>query len=140
VNHYIRVSIAVGVLGAIAYGEIYGESHPHAQFIAVSPTNNLVASGGFVSNVSASTETYIHQPSAVVLEQFVPCDRLVIQASVLTPPADNLVHSVPATGKSPFFQGRERAPHLQIAVPKVPQFWSASFQKFRPRMVTRNRV
>jgi hypothetical protein len=135
-NPYLKGSIALAMLGALVYGEVQGESHPHAQFIAVSPTNNLVASGGFVSNVSATTVTYTYQPSPVTLEFLLPHDHLVIQDSALTLPMVKLARSRPATGANPFFQRRQRAPRLDVQSPKVPPFWCASFQKFRGRMVT----
>jgi hypothetical protein len=114
-NYYLKNSIVLGVLGTLVYGEVQGDSHPHAQYIAVSPTNNLVASGGFVSNVSASTLTYTYQPSPVTLEYLLPHDRLVIQAAgPLTPPAVKLPRSAPATGADQFLQRRQCAPRLQV--------------------------
>jgi len=80
------------------YGEVQGDAHPHAQYIAVSPTNNLIASGGFVSNVAASTVTYTYQPSPVTLEFLLPHDHLVIQDTALTLPTVKLARSLPATG------------------------------------------
>jgi len=136
-NYYLKSSIVLGVLGTLVYGEVQGDSHPHAQYIAVSPTNNLVASGGFVSNVSPSTLTYTYQPSPVTLECLLPHDRLVIQATGLTPPTVKLNRSVPATGANPFLQRRRRAPRLQVRSPKIAPFWCVSFQKFRARMMTR---
>jgi hypothetical protein len=135
-NPYLKGSIAVAMLGALLYGEVQGENHLHAQFIAVSPTNNLVASGGFVSNVSAATVTYTSQPSPVTLEFLLPHDHLAIQDTALTLPMVKLARSLPATGANPFFQRRQRAPRLDVQSPKVPPFWCASFQKFRGRMVT----
>ena len=135
-NYYLKSSLVLGVLGTLVYGEVQGDAHPHAQYIAVSPTNNLVASGGFVSNVSAPTVSYTYLPSPVALESFLPHDRLVIQVSALTPPTVNPARSIPATGANPFFQRRQHVPRLDVQSPKVPPFWCSSFQKFRGRMVT----
>ena|ERR1022692_882763 len=135
-NYYLKSSLLLGVLGTLVYGEVQGESQQHAQYIAVSPTNNLVASGGYVNNVSASTMTYTHQPSPVALEYLLPHDRLVIHATPFTPTTVKLAHSIPATGANPFFQNRQHAPRLEVQSPKVPPFWCSSFQKFRGRMVT----
>jgi hypothetical protein len=135
-NYYLKGFIALGVVGTLVYAEVQGEGHPHAQYTAGSTANNLVASGGYVSNVSASTVTYTYQPSPVNLEFLLPHDRLVIQVTALTPPTVKLARSVPASGANPFFQRRQRAPRLEIQSPKVRPFWCASFQKFRGRMVT----
>jgi len=62
-NYYLKGSIALGLLGTLVYVEVQGEGHPHAQYMAGSTANNLVASGGYVSNVSASTVTFTYQPS-----------------------------------------------------------------------------
>ena len=134
--NYLKSSIVLGVLGTLVYGEVQGDTHPHAQYIAVSPTNNVVASGGFVSNVSASTVAYTYLPSPVALESLLPHDSLVIQVSALAPPTVKLARCVPATEATPFFQRRQRAPRLDVQSSKVPPFWCASFQKFRGRMVT----
>jgi len=109
-SYYLKGSIAAAMLGALVYGEVQGDAHPHAQYIAVSPTNNLIASGGFVSNVAASTVTYTYQPSPVTLEFLLPHDHLVIQDTALTLPTVKLARSLPATGANPFFQRRRRAP------------------------------
>ena len=85
-SYYLKGSIAAAMLGALVYGEVQGDADPHAQYIAVSPTNNLIASGGFVSNVAASTVTYTYQPSPVTLEFLLPHDHLVIQDTALTLP------------------------------------------------------
>ena len=135
-SYYLKGSIAAAMLGALVYGEVQGDAHPHAQYIAVSPTNNLIASGGFVSNVAASTVTYTYQPSPVTLEFLLPHDHLVIQDTALTLPTVKLARSLPATGANPFFQRRRRAPRLDVQSPKVPPFWCSSFQKFRGRLVT----
>src|SRR5436309_3524529 len=103
-NYYLRGFIALGVVGTLAYAEVQGEGHPHAQYTAGSTANNLVASGGDVSNVSASAVTYTYQPSPVNLEFLVPHDRLVIQATSLTQPTIKLARSVPASGTNPFFR------------------------------------
>jgi hypothetical protein len=50
-------SIALGILGALVYAEVQGESQLLAQYIAVSTASNFGASGANV-NVSASTITY----------------------------------------------------------------------------------
>ena len=134
-NNYLKGSIAVGVLGALVYGEVQGESQPHTQYIAVSPTNNLIASGGYV-NVSASIVTYTDHSSPVALEHLLPHDRGVIHVSALAPPTVTSTSSLPATGADPFFQRRQRAPRLQVQSPKLPPFWCDSFQKFHGRMVT----
>ena len=84
-NYYLKGSLALGLVGAVVCGELQGENHPHAQYISVSPTNNLLASGGIVSNVAASSVTYTYQPSPMVLEHLVPHERLVITLNVLTP-------------------------------------------------------
>jgi hypothetical protein len=136
-NYYLKSSIVLGVLGALVYVEVQGDSHQHAQYIAASPTNNLVASGGFVSNVSASTLTYTYQPSPVTLEYLLPHDRLVIQTAGLTPPTVKRARSVSAKGANPLLQRRQRAPRMQVQAPKIPPLWCASFQKFRARMMTR---
>ncbi|MFZ1011441.1 MAG: hypothetical protein WAN65_31685 [Candidatus Sulfotelmatobacter sp.] len=135
-NYYLKGSIALGLLGTLVYAEVQGENHPHAQYMAGSTANNLVASGGYVSNVSASVVTYTYTPSPVVLENLLPHDRLMIQDAALTPPTVKLVRSLPATGANPFFERRQRAPRLEVQSPKVRPFWCASFQKFRGRMVT----
>ena len=67
-NYYLKSSLVLGVLGTLVYGEVQGDSHPHAQYTAASPTNNLAASGG--SNVSASTVTYTYHGSPVALVLF----------------------------------------------------------------------
>lgn len=135
-NYYIKGSIALGLLGTLVYAEVQGDNHPHAQYMAGSTANNLVASGEFVSNVSASTVTYTYQRSPAALEFLLPHDHLVIQETALTPPTVKLTRSLPATGANPFFQRRQRAPRLEVQSRKVPPFWCASFQKFRGRMVT----
>ncbi len=135
-NRYLMGSIALGVLGTLVYAEVQGESQEHAQYVVPSTANNLLASGGPVSNVSASVVTYSYTPSPVALENLLPHERLVIQVSALAPPTANLARFLPATGANPFFQRRQRAPRLEVQTPKVPPFWCASFQKFRGRMVT----
>jgi hypothetical protein len=135
-NYCLKGFIALGVVGTLVYAEVQGEGHPHAQYMAGSTSNNLVASGGYVSNVSASTVTYTHQPSPVNLEFLLPHDRLVIQDKPLTPPTVKLARSTPASGANPFFQRRQRAAHLKAQSAKAPAFWCNSFQKFRSRMVT----
>ncbi len=140
-NSYLRSSIAVGVLGGLIYGEVHGESHPHAEFITISPTNALFASGGLmVSNVSASTVTVTYHPSPVTLEQILPHDHLVIQTTALTPPTEMLGRSIPRRGSDPFFQRRHHPSRLEVRSPKVKPFWCASFQQFRVRMVTPSKV
>jgi hypothetical protein len=134
-SYYFKASIAVAVLGAVAYGEARGESHPHAQYVIPSTANNLLASGGHVSNVSAAVVTYTYTPAPVNLEFLLPHERLVIQNSALTPPTTTLP-ILPATGANPFFQRRQRAPRMNFQHPKFTQFWCSSFQKFRGRMVT----
>jgi len=135
-NYYLKSSLVLGVLGTLVYGEVQGDAHPHAQYIVPSTTNNLLASGGPVGNVSASLVIYTYTPSPVALENLLPHDRLVIQVSALTPPTVKLARCIPATGANPFFQRRQRAPRLDVQSSKVPPFWCASFQKFRGRMVT----
>jgi hypothetical protein len=140
-NSYLKSSIAVGVLGALIYGDVHGESHPHAEFIAISPTNTLFASGGLVvSNVSASTMTATYQPSPVTLEQILPHDHLVIQTTALTPPTEMLRLFSPRTGSDPFFQRRHHSSRPEVRSPKVKPFWCASFHQFRARMVTHGKV
>jgi hypothetical protein len=134
-NYYLKSSLVLGVLGTLVFSEVQGESQPHTQYMAGSTANNLVASGGYVDNVSASTVSYTYHPSPVALEDLLPHNRLVIQVSALTPPTVRLTRSIPATGANPFFQRRQRAPRLEIQSPKNPLFWCASFQKFRGRMV-----
>jgi hypothetical protein len=135
-NRYLMGSIALGVLGTLVYAEVQGESQEHAQYIVPSTANNVFASGGYVSNVSALVVTYTYTPSPIALEQLLPYDRLVIQDVALTPPAVNATRSLPATGANPFFQRRQSAPRLVVQSPKVQPFWCSSFQKFRGRMVT----
>jgi hypothetical protein len=135
-NYYLKSSLVLGVLGTLVYGEVQGESQQHTQYVAVSPANNFVASGGYVSNVSASTVTYTYQPSPVALEYLLPHDRLAIHAAALAPPTVKLARSISATGANPFFRRRQRAPRLEVQSPEVPPFWCSSFQKFRGRMVT----
>jgi hypothetical protein len=135
-KHHLKVPIALGMLATFSYGEIQGDSHPHAQYIVPSTANNLLASGGPIGNVSASVVTYTYTPSPVALEFLLPHDRLVIQDTALTPPTVKLTRSLPATGTNPFFQRRPRAPRLVVQSPTVPPFWCRSFQKFRGRMVT----
>jgi hypothetical protein len=136
-NYYLKSSLVLGVLGALVYREVQAESQQHAQCIAVSPTNNLVASGGYVNNVSALTVSYTYQPSPVALEYLLPPDRLAIHAPALTPRTVKLARSIPATptGANPFFQRRQRAPRPEVRSPRVPPLWCSSFQKFRRRMV-----
>lgn len=135
-NYHSKGSLALGLVGALVYGEVQGESHPHAQYITVSPTNNLLASGGYISNVAASTAMYTYLPSPIALEHLLPHERLVITVSALIPPIDKLVAPVRLTGINPFFQRRQRARRLEVRTAKAPPFWCASFQKFRPRFVT----
>jgi hypothetical protein len=132
-SHYFKASIAVAVLGAVAYGETQGDSHPHAQYVIPSTANNLLASGGLVSNVSAAVVTYTYTPSPINLEFLLPHERLVIQNAALTPPIVKLA-ALPATGANPFFQRRQRALRLNTQCPKVRAFRCNSFQKFRSRM------
>jgi hypothetical protein len=134
-NYYLKGSLALGLLGTLVYVEVQGENQPHAQYMAGSTANNLVASGGYVGNVSASVASYTYTPSPVALEFLLPPDRLVLQVNALTPPTVKLTRSLPATGANPF-QRRQRAPRLEVQSRKVPPFWCASFQKFRGRMVT----
>jgi len=126
----LKTSLVVGLVGTLVYAEVQGESHQHAQYIVPSTANNLLASGGPVSNVSAAVVTYTYAPSPVNLEFLLPHDRLVIQVSALTPPMVNLPR-LPATGANPFFERRQRAPRLNIQAPKVAPFWCDSFHKFR---------
>jgi hypothetical protein len=135
-NYYVKGSIAAIILGALAYGEVQGESHPHAQYLVPSTANNLPASGGLVGNVSAGVVSYTYTPSPPALEFLLPHDHLVIQETALTPPTLKLTRSLPATGANPFFQRRQCAPRLVVQSPKVRPFWCSSFQKFRSRMVT----
>jgi hypothetical protein len=131
-NYYLKSSLVLGVLGTLVYAEVRGESQEHAQYVAVSPTNNLVASG----NVSASTMTYTYQPSPVALEFLLPHDHLVVQNTALTVPTVKLTRSTPSRGANPFSRRRQRAPRLEAQSPKAPPFWCSSFQKFRSRMAT----
>jgi len=135
-NYYFKGSLVVGLVGTLVYSEVQGESHPHAQYITVSPTNNLLASGGYVSNVAASTATYTYHPSPIALEHLLPHERLVITVSALTPPIEKLVAPVRLTGTNPFSQRRQRARRLEGRTVKAPPFWCASFQKFRARFAT----
>jgi hypothetical protein len=135
-NYYLKGSIAVAMLGALAYGEVQGESHPHAQYIVPSTANNLLASGGPVGNVSAGVVTYTYTPSPAALEFLLPHDRLVIQETALTPSTMKLTRAFPATGANPFFQRRQRAPRLVVQSHRARPFWCSSFQKFWGRMVT----
>jgi hypothetical protein len=135
-NYYLKSSLVLGVLGTLVYAEVQGESHPHAQYIVPSTTNNLLASGGPVGNVSAAVVTYTYIPSPVALEFLLPHDHLAIQNIALTLPTAKLTRSLPATGANPFFQRRQNTPRLEVRSPKVKPFWCASFQQFRGRMVT----
>lgn len=132
-SYYFKASIAVAVLGAVAYSEAQGDAHPHAQYVIPSTANNLLASGGQVSNVSAAVVTYSYTPSPTNLEFLLPHGRLVIQNTALTSPMVKLP-ALPATGANPFFQRRQRALRLNTQRPKVGAFWCNSFQKFRSRM------
>lgn len=134
-NYYLKGSIALGLLGTLVYVEVQGEGPSHAQYMAGSTANDLVASGGYVSNVSASTVTFAYQPSPTNVEFLLPHERLVIQDTALTPPTV-ILPRLPVTGATPFFERRHRATRLQVQTPHVPPFWCASFQKFRGRMVT----
>ena len=135
-NYYLKSSLALGLLGTLVYVEVRSEGHPHAQYMAGSTVNTFAASGGYASNVSASTVTYTYRPSPVSLEFLLPPDRLVIQDTALTPPTVKLARSIPATGANPFFQRRQLASRLNVRAPKVAPYWCTSFQKFRGRMVT----
>ncbi len=135
-NYYLKGFIALGVVGTLVYAEVQGEGHPHAQYMAGSTANNLVVSGGPVSNVSASVVSYTYTPSPVALEFLLPPDRLVIQETALTPPTAELRRSLPETGANPFFERRQPAPRLVVQSHKARPFWCSSFQKFRGRMVT----
>lgn len=135
-NYYLKSSLVLGVLATLVFSEVQGESQPHAQYMAGSTANNLVASGGYVDNVSASTLSYTLHPSPMALEDLLPQNRLVIQVRALTPPTVGLTRSLPATGATPFFQRRPRTARLNVQAQKVGPFWCSSFQKFRGRMVT----
>lgn len=132
VKYCVRGTVALGMVGALVWCETHGESQEHAQYTAVAPNAsvNIGGSGGFFSNVSTATVTY-HAPP-VNLEQLVPHERLVIQASALTP-LNAWTVAVAATGQDPFFQRRPRPARLTVATPKLPPFWCASFQKFHVR-------
>jgi hypothetical protein len=135
-NYYLKSSLVLGVLGTLVYCEVQGENQPHADYVALSTSNALLATGGPVSNVSPSTSTLTYHASPVTLEEILPHDRLVIQNTALTPPTVTLASSVPATGANPFFRPRQRVARQVVQFPKVPPFWCSSFQKFRARMVT----
>lgn len=133
-SYYLRGTVALGVIGTLVYGETHGESQEHAQYAAVAPSVNVnvAASGGFFSNVSASTVTVTHHPAPLNLEQLLPYDYLVIQTGALTPPTELKV-AIPGTGADPFFQRRERPSPVKVTTAQLSPFWCASFQKFRAR-------
>ena len=100
--------------------KVQGHAHPHAQYIAVSPTNNLIASGGFVSNVAASTVTYTYQPSPVTLEFLLPHDHLVIQDTALTLPTVKLARSTSSNGCKSVFPAQAACAAPGCPIPESP--------------------
>lgn len=141
-KHRITVPIAAGLAVGLATTLVCGEDQPHAEFVSVASTvtANIGASGGFFSNASPQIVTYTYHPAPVSLEQLLPHDRLVLQASALvTPPqAGRTSVAICRSGTDPFFLRRQRPSRPQLFAPKLPPFWCCSFQKFRARMVTRH--
>lgn len=160
-KHFLVVSLAVVLPACLVCGEMHGEDQPHAQYAAGSTVNELAASGGPTSNVSAQHVTVVdggaqrritvdsgtqstaslrgvlwdYNPATLNLEWLAPSEHLVVQTSELAPSV-NPIQSVvlPPTGADPFFQRRPRPVRLEVLTPKRVSFWYSSFQKFRPRI------
>lgn len=128
-----RIPIVLFVSSTLVVAPLFGEDQPHAEFMGVAPSVNVgIAASGQFSNVSSGTVTYHSVP--LFLEQILPHDRLVIQASVLVPPSVSTSHvSVTSrTGADPFFQRRGRSSPVEPKALARP-LWTRSFQQFRPR-------